>query len=718
MRAILTEKPSVARDIARALGAQRKETFFFGKDFCVLYAAGHLYEIDDRLAPKEWRAEDLPILPPSFRYQPLGGKRELLREIKGVLSKAQEVVIATDPGREGELIARIILHELGWRNWDRTFRLWTAEALTPEVVRREMGRLKPASDFDSLYYSALGRQQADWLVGINLTRALTLRASQGLWSVGRVQTPTLALVVQREREIKNFVPTPYGIVWGFFTGDNFSYRGKLLWERVLPPEKAETLARSLVPGSEGVVESIESEDRILPPPLLHSLSTLQREANRRYGYSAKKTLDLAQALYEEHKCISYPRTDSQHLPVSARSLVKEVLTKLGHQELIGRVNVVGKRIFDDSKLTDHHAIIPLAPLPPVATEDQARVYRLILNRFLAAFHPPAKVQRVEVITRLGEHRFQSLFRKVLEPGFTLLEGYTLKGGEEMDGSPDSPIEEALPSLNPKERVVLREVESERRETQPPPRYTEGSLIGLMERLGLGTPATRAAILETLKERGYLLPQGKGLVPTEKGEALIDLVGGRQIANPQMTAGWERELEAIWQERRGEGGYRLFVEAIARYVREETAQILRMEVPKVKRQATPKMLSYARNLARQTGKKLEGTDFDTVKAFIDEAKGLLDQGLGLCACGQRITAFSRGWKCQGGHTVFQEFLGKRLTLRQALTLLTGGEVTIRGLKGKSGKPFGGVLRYNHGESKVQIARFLQDTKDRTALPSKR
>lgn len=698
MRLVLAEKPSVAKDIAKALGAGKDGPFFSKADLVVAYAMGHLYEIASDLAPSPWRLEDLPIFPQSFRYEPLPKAKALLGDLKRALAKATEVVIATDPGREGELIARLILERLGWRG--KTLRLWTAEALTPEVVRREFARnLRPAEDYDSLYWAALARQHADWLVGVNLTRALTLRAAKGggVWSVGRVQTPTLRLVVDREEAIEAFRPVPYGVVEGRFCRGEFRYKGHLVHEGTLSPEEAQALAQALEGEREGRVEAVRSEDKTLPPPLLHSLTSLQREANARHGFSAQRTLDLAQRLYEVHKCISYPRTDSRHLPESARPLVRRVLEDLGRPDLAERLPQVGQRVFDDRKLTDHHAIIPLSPPPEGLTPDEAKVYHLVRSRFLAALSLPAKERRTEVLTLVGGKPFRSRFRTLLEAGWLAEESPPKpqegEEAEEVQGVP----------LAPGDGVRVEGVRWERRETRPPSRYTEGTILKEMERLGLGTPATRASILEGLKERGYLTLSGKSLVPTEKGRALVQLLRERAVASPEMTGEWERRLEAIWHQGQGQGGYRGFLADIRNFIRNELEAILAMEVPEVRKTATPKMLSYARSLARQLGKRLESEDFDAVKAFIDAAKAELEggEGIGTCACGEPIRPFSKGWKCAGGHVVWSEVWGKRLSAQQAVSLLEGQALKLKGLKGKSGKPFDALVRYDHGEGRVRL-----------------
>jgi DNA topoisomerase-3 len=708
VRFVLAEKPSVARDIAKALGANKAGSFFRNGDTVVGFARGHLYEIADDLAPKEWTLESLPILPKTFRYWAKQGTKELLNELRKALRGADEVVIATDPGREGELIARLILNELGWTKWDRTYRLWTAEALTPQVVRREMGNLKRASDFDSLYWAALGRMHADWVVGINYSRLVTLKARDkggtGVWSVGRVQTPTLRLVVEREEAIERFVPEPYVQIRSEFQAPSgFTYTGLLLATdggHRFPPEEGRVLYEKLKGEREGRILDLRRERKELPPPLLHSLTSLQRQANALYGMTAKRTLDIAQKLYEEYKVISYPRTESRHLPRSAQALVKDILERLGRSDLLDGVAKAGKRVFDDSQLTDHHAIIPLAPLPQGATSEEQKVYWLVAKRFFAAFAGNASVEMTTAETQVGEGVFLSRFRAVLKEGWMREEGEP-KRGEEREGEEEE-VRGAVP-LEPGNRVHVLGLEVLEKKTTPPPRYTEGSLLKEMERLGLGTPATRAAILETLKERGYLLPQGKSLVPTAKGRTLIDFLRPYAVSSPEMTAEWERKLEDIWRKRHGEGGYKVFLSGTYEAVREGVGAILASTMAEVKREATPKMLAFARSLAKKTGQKLEDTSYEAVKAFIDSAleKERSGEGVGTCFCGEKVRPFSKGWKCEGGHVVWEETFGKRLSLKEALKLFSGERLFLKGLKGKSGKPFDAYLVLDPKEGKLKL-----------------
>ncbi|MEM0326910.1 MAG: DNA topoisomerase, partial [Desulfurococcaceae archaeon] len=324
MKLILCEKPSVAREVAKAIGqASQKDGYIQAGDYYITWAYGHLLEIDDKIAPQKWDLESLPILPERFSYRPKdSNSQKQIKVIKELLNKVGEVIINTDAGREGELIARLILSFCGWKG--KTLRLWTSLALTPEVVRKELRNLKPAEEFDSLYYSALARQHSDWIVGINLTRAVSLKANSGLWSVGRVQSPTLALIVQRDIQIENFKPEPYAIIKGIFEKGGQSYEGTLLYQAQggdrptdnseeeeddtgfrLSPEKAQEILAELKKYSQGYITKTVKERKREYPPNLFSLTSLQRHMNKTYGWKAQKTLDIAQSLYEKGY-ISYP----------------------------------------------------------------------------------------------------------------------------------------------------------------------------------------------------------------------------------------------------------------------------------------------------------------------------------------------------------------------------------------------------------------------------
>jgi DNA topoisomerase-3 len=584
---ILTEKPSVAEDFAKALGCRRREGYYEGGEYVITWALGHLFEISDEGIPQKWSLDSLPIFPEKFEYKlksSQAGKQ--FKVIKGLLSQVGRVIIATDAGREGELIARLILQKAGLKDWSVVYRFWTSEALTPEVIRRELKKIKPSKEYDSLYWCALARQHADFLVGINLTRAATLRSSGGVWSVGRVQTPTLALVVQRDLEIENFKPKPYWVIKALFSLEGKTYEGVWFGKKsggkanvdedvdeeeeereeeevggVFDYEAAQDLVEKLRAARQAVVSRVEKRKRVEYPPPLYSLSSLQRDANRELGFSAQKTLDIAQKLYEERKAISYPRSDAEYLSESSISLVKEVLKRLKREDLIERVEKVGKRVFDDRKLTDHHAIIPLRDEEEDWTDAEKALFRLIKRRFLAAFYEPFIALDTVVITQVAGEEFYSRGTTVLQLGYRELYG--------------KPKEKLLPKLEKGQKVDVLKVWSEKRWTKPPPRYTEGMLIKKMEKLSLGTPATRASIIETLKERGYLVLNKKHLISTEKGRELIKNLQGSKIVSVELTSEWEQQLESIYKNKKGFGGYKDFLEKIKTFTKEEVERIKKM-----------------------------------------------------------------------------------------------------------------------------------------------
>jgi DNA topoisomerase-3 len=585
---ILTEKPSVAEDFAKALQCKRKEGYFENGEYVITWAFGHLFEISDEDLPQKWSLDGLPIFPERFEYKLKSSQAsKQFKVIKGLLSQAGKVVVATDAGREGELIARIILQKAGLKDWSKVYRFWTSSALTPEVIRQELKRLKPAKEYDSLYWCALARQHADFVVGINLTRAVSLRSSGGVWSVGRVQTPTLALVVQRDLEIENFKPRPYWVIKALFSVEGTTYEG--VWQGknhgvrpegdndneeeeeregeeeegsgVFDYETVKKLVERLSGIEKAVVVKVEKKKRVEYPPKLYSLSSLQRDANRELGFSAQRALDIAQKLYEERKAVSYPRSDAEYLSESSVSLVKDVLKRLSREDLVEKVDKVGKRVFDDRKLTDHHAIIPLRDEEDGWSEDEKALFGLIKRRFLAAFYEPFITLETTVITQAGGENFYSRGSIVLQLGYRELY--------------DKPQDKLLPKLEEGQKVDVLKVWSEKHWTKPPPRYTEGMLIKKMEKLSLGTPATRAGIIETLKSRGYLVLNKKHLISTEKARELIKNLQGGKIVSVEMTSEWEQELEGIYKTKKGFGGYKEFLERIKTFTGEEVGRIKQM-----------------------------------------------------------------------------------------------------------------------------------------------
>ena len=577
---ILAEKPSQAQDISKAFkNCQKKDGYIECGNFIITWGYGHLLEIDtEKIAPKG----EVLVFPEKFEYRPRSKSHaKQLKIIKELLKKVDEVYVFTDPEREGELIARLILHKAGWKNWERTYRMWTSKALTPEVVWEEIKAKRPIKNFDSVFWEALTRQHADWLVGIPLSRVL-IKNLKGSWSVGRVQTPTLALIVQREEEREKFKPQPYYVVKGEFIKGEHKIEGVLTLKEIkekvydeeeenreeeggISEKKAKEVIQKLAKEKYGVVIKVEKKRRKEKPPLLHSLTTLQKEASKVYGYSAQKTLQIAQSLYEK-KLISYPRTESQYLSEKDKQLVKDVLKKLRKSELIPNVEKVRKRVFDDSKLTDHFALIPLNKAPENLSKDERNIYFLVWRKFVGAFMEDYEYEETTVLIKVGDYEFKAKGKKVINLGWKALYG------EEKD--------KLLPELQEGEKLKLESIKSEKRMTKPPSRYTDGSIISKMKNLGIGTPATRSQIVESLITRGYVRRKGKELIPTQKGRELVKklLEKGLKIAKVELTSEWEKNLKEIREKKLNFKGYKKFIESIKEFVKESARELEKIEIP--------------------------------------------------------------------------------------------------------------------------------------------
>ncbi len=636
--AVVAEKPSVARDLARVLGAEKRgEGYMHGNGYVVTWAIGHLVGLAEphEIRP-EWRSfrrEHLPILPerwPLVVSPETSGQFEVVRKIL-TSPHVERVICATDAGREGELIFRYIYEAAGS---DKPFeRLWIS-SLTEAAIRQGFSRLRPGRELDPLADAARGRSRADWLVGMNLSRACTLAFDENL-SVGRVQTPTLAMVVERELTIRAFVPEDYFEVVATFapplqTPIGATYRGT--WFRGSGPspesrrlpgdgEEAERIVARAKAGT-AVVESVRAETKRLPPPLLYDLTELQRHANRLFGWSAKKTLGVAQALYEQKKLLSYPRTDSRHLSADVAATLGDVVQAIEgpYRELLAPgtgERPLSRRFVDDSKVTDHHAILPTTTRAEGVslTEDERRLYDLVCRRLLSAWHADHVTGVTTVITGVtspaapGEtepvvDRFGSTGTVIETMGWKVLDFKTERqkarekerekdqekgsDGEEAAGGEERPDEddhqELPPGLKAGQERRVTDARADAKKTRPPKRFTDATLLTAMETAGrtlddrelseamkesgLGTPATRAEIIETLLRRLYVERQGKALQATDKGIRLIEVVHP-QVKSPAMTGRWEAELQRI---ERGQGDLPAFLSGIERYVREVVGEV--------------------------------------------------------------------------------------------------------------------------------------------------
>ncbi len=608
---VIAEKPSVGRDIARVLGCREKgDGLLAGGNYIVSWAVGHLAALcnpeDYNPAWKKWSMETLPIMPEQMQLQAVVSGRAQLAVLKKLLRspEVESLICATDSGREGELIFRYIYQLCGCRKPFR--RLWVS-SMTDEALREGFASLRPGADYDNLFASARCRSEADWLVGINASRAYTLKYNT-LLSIGRVQTPTLAIIVARAQEIAAFVPEEYWELRADFAlADGQTYWG--VWQdkqgktRLVGPQAAEQAKalQAAVKGRPAQVLQVGREEKSQPPPLLYDLTELQRDCNRRYGYSAQKTLDIAQSLYERRKLLTYPRTDSRYLSDDlAPHLAGRVQRLAGLAQfsdlaapLLGQPLPLSKRIIDNSKISDHHAIIPtegnlrLEGLTP----DELRVFRLVALRFLAVFYPPYRYAVTKVLTQVQTEAnpqgelFASRGQEVLQAGWQAVY-QQLQAREAAETPPKKTAtakksakedDQQLPSLQEGQPAQVLAVKSSRKKTQPPKPYTEAGLLSAMENAGrfvedealreqlkengLGTPATRAAIIERLLKVGYIRRQGKNLLPTEKGERLMEVVPP-ELKSPETTGKWERGLSAIAGGRMTD---EVFMASIRRYV---------------------------------------------------------------------------------------------------------------------------------------------------------
>jgi len=560
---IIAEKPSVARDIARIVGAKRKqEGYMEGSDYVVTWAMGHLIALamPEAYGFSAYKAEDLPIRPNPFQlvvrqvrkdkeYISDPAALKQLKVIRSCFDKADRIIVATDAGREGELIFRYIYQHFGCKKpFDR---LWIS-SLTDKAIREGLSNLKPGSHYDNLYYSAKARSEADWLVGINASRALSI-ARKGGYSLGRVQTPTLAMVCRRYIENRDFTSVPYWRLSVLTEKEGMSL--KAIGSKDYENEAlAQTALATLRSQSQLTVESVVRKVAGTPPPLLYDLTALQKDANRRHGFSADKTLSIAQSLYEK-KITTYPRTGSRYISEDVFEEVSALLRKI-RETLLTPLNC---HSVDNTKVTDHHAIIPTGETPLGLLADETTIYKMVVNRFIEAFSPDSEEERIQVRFTDGTNTFVWKACRQISLGWKAVQ----KGKEaEADKKEDSDehILSSLPNLTEGEVLSLVNADITEHKTKPKPLYTEATLLSAMENAGkevkeddkrkamaecgIGTPATRANIIETLILRDYIRRDKKSIIPTEKGLAVYEIVKDKKIANAEMTGSWELALAAI------------------------------------------------------------------------------------------------------------------------------------------------------------------------------
>ncbi len=581
---VLAEKPSVARDIARVLGCHQKgDGCIIGQKYIITWALGHLVTLADPDAYddkyKRWNLEDLPMLPEKMKLVVIKQTSKQYRAVSALMKRpdVSSLVIATDAGREGELVARWIMMKAHWKK--PTYRLWISSQ-TDKAIKEGFASLKPAKEYDNLYYSAQARAEADWLVGLNVTRALTCKYNAQL-SAGRVQTPTLALIVQREEEILAFVPKDYYSVQAVFKGFNATFRDSKNNTRFSDRAFAEKIADS-VKGKDGTVKKVEKASKKKAPPAAYDLTELQRDANKKYGYSAKQTLSYMQSLYEYHKVLTYPRTDSRYITDDIVATIPERLRAMAvgpyaQQAMkIARGKIQTKYIVNNAKVTDHHAIIPTeqsANLSKLSYEER-NIYDLVVRRFMAVLSEPYEYDEVKVQIDINGHSFYAKGTTPVKLGWK--EFYGSLTDEDDDDDTENKSQD-LPVLREGMTLPLLNAKIVSGKTRPPARYTEATLLSAMENpakqiedknlkaviqttSGLGTPATRADIIEKLFDNFSIERVGKEIHPTAKGKQLIKIVPP-DLKSAELTAKWEQELQNI---SRGTANMKKFISQMRDY----------------------------------------------------------------------------------------------------------------------------------------------------------
>jgi len=560
---IIAEKPSVARDIARIVGATSKQDGYMdGNGYLVTWAMGHLIALamPEAYGFSAYKAEDLPIRPNPFQlvvrkvrkdkeYISDPAALKQLKVIRSCFDKADRIIVATDAGREGELIFRYIYQYLDCK---KTFeRLWIS-SLTDKAIREGLSNLKPGSHYDNLYHSAKARSEADWLVGINASRALSI-VRKGGYSLGRVQTPTLSMVCRRYIENRDFSSAPFWKLSVFTEKEGMSLKA-VSCKDYENEALAQTALAALRSQSQLTVESVVRKVTHTAPPLLYDLTALQKDANRRQGFSADKTLSIAQSLYEK-KITTYPRTGSRYISEDVFEEVPVLLRNIGKT----LSNPLNRHSVDNTKVTDHHAIIPTGEPPSVLSTDEITIYQMVVDRFIEAFSPDSEEERMQVRFTDGTNTFTWKACRQISLGWKAVQKDKATEADKKEDS-DEHILSSLPNLTEGEVLSLVNADITEHKTKPKPLYTEATLLSAMENAGkevedaeskkamaacgIGTPATRANIIETLILRDYIRRDKKSIIPTEKGLAVYEIVKDKKIANAEMTGSWELALAAI------------------------------------------------------------------------------------------------------------------------------------------------------------------------------
>ena len=714
MKLVIAEKPSVARDIASVLGAtQKRNGYLEGNGYQVTWCIGHLVQLanpeeyDETL--RRWKMDTLPIMPDQFRYEIVASTKSQFQIVQQLISRSEEIICATDAGREGQLIFEYVLRLSKPPENCVIRRLWIS-SMTDDAIRDGFASLKDNGQYQRLYQSAKCRSEADWLVGINFTRLFTIRYGTKL-TVGRVQTPTLALIVERQQAIDNFQAAPYYQLQGHFGSIRaLWHRGTI--NRLEQKEDAVKLQKELT-GMDGTVTKLDTSRKNEDRPLLFDLTELQREANRRFGYTAQETLSIAQSLYEKHKFITYPRTDSRYLTTDMKPQIPQLLKKIASvypesvpfiQQIAAKKLPLDKRIINDAKVSDHHAIIVTNNIhqyqPQKLTLRENNVLKLIMIRMIVALSGKKIFDETKLEITLDNQKdiFKATGRIIIDEGWTLVER-TLsakpaaaqdetKTDEKDDKEDDQQI---LTGIALNQRVHLDKIDIQEKKTTPPKPYTEATLLTAMEKAsreiddkslkesmkgkGLGTPATRAGIIEKLITVGYVERRKKNLHPTQQGIMFIQLVP-ESIRQVEMTAQWELQLQEICD---GKGNPGQFMKEIRQYVTQTVA---------------------------------ENSSMEQVQAV--SRKGTLRRVVGKCPkCGQNVIESDKSFYCDGfrmehkcnfslwKNNKYLEARGVTLTADMAEQLLSTGKMQVNNLTSKAGNLYNAIFYMEPGEQYVNF-----------------
>lgn len=752
---VIAEKPDMGRTIAAVIEprAKNNRSYLEGENYIITWAIGHLLGLAEPDAYdekyKRWNFGDLPILPDRFKIVPNPRTKDQLKTIGEVAKRCNCIVNACDAGREGQYIFALIQQQL--KLTQPVKRLWISD-LTAESIQKGFDSLHEEAEFENLTQAARARSEADWLIGMNASRAFTTK-HRTLLSVGRVQTPVLALIYDRQKEIESFDSLTYYEIKAELEQLGRKYTGTWQGDRLTDAEKAAAIADK-VRGKAGRISEYEVKDTKEYPFKLYDLTLLQRDANAKYGYSAKKTLDLAQVLYERHKVISYPRTNSNYVTeqnIDGMHKALHMLKSGPYQQLVEGANprlvhVGNKSVCNPARVEDHHAILPTLRRAGTLSKEEQNVYDLVIRRFLSHFYPPAEYKQHTVLTEVAGETFKTNVKELLSLGWKVCQPEDLRAGSRGKKKDEEEEQEELVSepfhVEKDKPVQCLDAQAKEKATQPPKAYTEGTLLKAMESAGkqleneelrdamkdagLGTPATRAATIERLKNVGYITMQGKRITVTQKGRTAIELIrhaGIELLTSPEMTGQWERRL---YQISKGEAAREKFMENVKRFtlsiidkvrvqpkadaslfeIKEEERKGGRGKGPKAKSSAQRK----ASGSEQSGGNELKRPDTAEKKRVSGSAPGSL-QPLAPCpreGCGGQLIEGRKGYGCthykQGcGFVIWKEYAGKNISVNMLTSLAGKGQTQLLTFKQPEGDFKARIVLADSMSGKLELQR---------------